>query len=154
MRTLKIKTFRPEISTVDIMIAKVSSCLLPGGGDGDDECEMMELQHCSLIILSYLHPSQIPPQSSQQTQTNLPIHLPARVGDNRTDGPSNHPPLLTTASPVRKQSECPGLSYCHTFNPCMQQSEWVQHNGITYQLWEVRTFTFAIITRVKWSNTT
>ena len=28
---MKIKTFRPEISIVDIMIAKVSFCILPVG---------------------------------------------------------------------------------------------------------------------------
>ena len=39
---MKIKTFRPEISIVDIMIAKVSFCILPVGGNGVDGGGMME----------------------------------------------------------------------------------------------------------------
>ena len=66
-RPVEIKTFRPEISSVDIMIAGVSSCLLPLGGGGDDECGVMEqispvlsVRSCNTAVLSwrYLHPAQ------------------------------------------------------------------------------------------------
>ena len=104
-RTEKIKTFRPEISSVDIMMGKVSSCLLPGGGDGDDECDVMEqITLCSpaassLIILIFCLTSAPQPTSViTETQTNLPIHLPSRVGDNGTDGPGNHPQLTLLSS--------------------------------------------------------
>ena len=126
---MKIKTFRPEISIVDIMIAKVSFCLLPLGGDGDDG--VLSVRSCSaaeLQLPSFYHiciPS--PPQSSQ-TQTNLPIHLPCRVGDNGTDGPSNHP-LLTPQSSQEAilcvlELDCHIVS-CHTFKTvaCNSQGE-------------------------------
>ena len=118
-RTVKIKTFRPEISTVDIMIAKVSSCLLPVGGDGDDECDVMKcwvsgaaehpLQHCSTAALSFYHIC-IHPTSVITDWSKFAHSLPVPCWWQwRNSWTSNHLlltllSLLTPPSPVRKQS--------------------------------------------------
>ena len=100
-RTMKIKTFRPEICSVDIMMGKVSSCLLPGGGAGDDECDVMEqitrvltvstgtcalLQPASLIILIFAS-SQAASVITETEKQICPFTLPSRPGDN---GPAHN----------------------------------------------------------------
>ena len=77
-------------------MGKVSSCLLPGGGAGDDECDVMEqitrvltvstgtcalLQPASLIILIFAS-SQAASVITETEKQICPFTLPSRLGDN------------------------------------------------------------------------
>ena len=124
-RPVEIKTFRPEISSVDIMIAGVSSCLLPLGGGGDDECGVMEqispvlsVRSCNTAVLSwrYLHPAQLS-HHIRDCKANLAVLVtmeemdPAIILSSHSYHHTSH-----SHSPVRKPF-CPGLSHCHTATP-------------------------------------
>ena len=156
-RAMKIKTFRPEISIVDIMIAKVSFCILPLGVMvmmaaiwWSADCQ--ELQLCRAPALSFYHiciqPTSVIPDSNKFAHSP-PVPCWWQWNRWTQQSSSPHTPVQSGSNSV-----CAGLSYCHTFKPRMQQSEWVQYNSISYQLWAVRTFTFAFINWVKWSTST
>ena len=124
--------------------------------------ECQPVHHCKQPYYHFNICSQsVSPAQSSESQTNLPIQLPSRVGDNGADGPGNHP-HLTHSSPHNRQSSqeailcvldpgrhnvTPSTLTCNITTVTLTLS--VQYNSITHQLSTLRTFTFTIINRVK-----
>ena len=123
------------------MIAKVSSCLLPGGGDGDDECEMMELQHCSCEALSFYHIC-IHPRSHLSHHSRLKQICPFTFQPVLVTIEQMDPAiiLLSSQQPVQSGSNL-SVQDCHIVTPstlaCNSQSESsTMGSPISYEKWE------------------
>ena len=143
-RAMKIKTFRPEISIVDIMIAKVSFCLLPVGAMvlmvmiwWSAECQ--ELQSCRAPALSFYHiciqPTSVIPDSNKFAHSPP---VPCWWQWNRWTQQSSSP---HTAVQSGSNSVCAGLLDCHIVTPsslaCNSQSEYnTIVSAISYEQWE------------------